>query len=30
MLVAQAMTVPLRLLTHDQRIVAYSDAIIAV
>jgi PIN domain nuclease of toxin-antitoxin system len=30
MLVAQAMTVPLRLLTHDQRIVGYSDSIIAV
>jgi PIN domain nuclease of toxin-antitoxin system len=30
MLVAQAMAVPLRLLTHDQRIAAYSDAIILV
>lgn len=30
MLVAQAMAVPLRLLTHDQRIAAYSDSIIAV
>jgi PIN domain nuclease of toxin-antitoxin system len=30
MLVAQAMTVPLRLLTHDRRIAAYSDSIIAV
>ena len=30
MLVAQAMTVPLRLLTHDHRIAAYSDSIILV
>jgi PIN domain nuclease of toxin-antitoxin system len=30
MLVAQALDVPLRLLTHDQRIVGYSDSIIAV
>ncbi|MDR3529263.1 MAG: type II toxin-antitoxin system VapC family toxin [Rhodopila sp.] len=30
MLVAQAMTVPLRLLTHDPRVAAYSDSIIAV
>lgn len=30
MLVAQAMTVPLRLLTRDPRIVGYSDSIIAV
>jgi PIN domain nuclease of toxin-antitoxin system len=29
-LVAQAMAVPLRLLTHDQRVAAYSDSIIAV
>ena len=30
MLVAQAMTVPLRLLTRDPRIISYSDSIIAV
>jgi PIN domain nuclease of toxin-antitoxin system len=30
MLVAQAMTVPLRLLTHDQRVAGYSDSIIMV
>jgi PIN domain nuclease of toxin-antitoxin system len=30
MLVAQAMGVPLRLVTHDRRIAAYSDSIIAV
>jgi PIN domain nuclease of toxin-antitoxin system len=30
MLVAQAMAVPLRLLTHDQRVAAYSDSIITV
>jgi PIN domain nuclease of toxin-antitoxin system len=30
MLVAQAMAVPLRLLTHDQRVAAYSDSIILV
>jgi PIN domain nuclease of toxin-antitoxin system len=30
MLVAQALTTPLRLLTHDQRIVGYSDLVIAV
>jgi PIN domain nuclease of toxin-antitoxin system len=29
-LVAQALTTPLRLLTHDQRIAAYSDLVIAV
>jgi PIN domain nuclease of toxin-antitoxin system len=29
-LVAQALTTPLRLLTHDQRIVGYSDLVIAV
>jgi PIN domain nuclease of toxin-antitoxin system len=29
-LVAQAMAIPLRLLTHDQRVAAYSDSIIAV
>ena len=29
-LVAQALTTPLRLLTHDQRVAAYSDSIIAV
>nr|WP_294545352.1 type II toxin-antitoxin system VapC family toxin [uncultured Rhodopila sp.] len=29
-LVAQAMATPLRLLTHDQRVAAYSDSIIAV
>lgn len=29
MLVAQAMTVPLRLLTDDPKVVAYSDSIIA-
>jgi PIN domain nuclease of toxin-antitoxin system len=29
-LVAQALTTPLHLLTHDQRIAAYSDSIIAV
>jgi PIN domain nuclease of toxin-antitoxin system len=30
MLVAQAMTVPLRLLTHDPRVAAYSDSVITV
>jgi PIN domain nuclease of toxin-antitoxin system len=30
MLVAQAMTVPLRLLTHDERVGRYSDSIIMV
>lgn len=30
MLVAQALMVPLRLLTGDQRVAAYSDSIIAV
>ena len=30
MLVAQAMAVPLRLLTHNPRVAAYSDSIIAV
>ncbi len=30
MLIAQAMTVPLRLLTHDRLVAAYSDSIIAV
>jgi PIN domain nuclease of toxin-antitoxin system len=30
MLVAQALDVPLRLLTHDQRVAGYSDSIIAV
>jgi PIN domain nuclease of toxin-antitoxin system len=30
MLVAQAMAVPLRLLTHDQRVAAYSDSVILV
>ena len=30
MLVAQALTVPLRLLTRDPRIIGYSDSIIAV
>lgn len=30
MLVAQALTTPLRLLTHDQRIAAYSDTVITV
>jgi PIN domain nuclease of toxin-antitoxin system len=29
-LIAQALTTPLRLLTHDQRIAAYSDTVIAV
>jgi len=29
-LVAQALNVPLRLLTHDPRVAAYSDTIIAV
>lgn len=29
MIVAQAMAVPLRLVTHDQRVAAYSDSIIA-
>jgi PIN domain nuclease of toxin-antitoxin system len=29
-LVAQALSVPLRLLTHDQRIAAYSDLVILV
>jgi hypothetical protein len=28
MLVAQALTTPLRLLTHDSRIAAYSDTVI--
>jgi PIN domain nuclease of toxin-antitoxin system len=28
MLVAQALTTPLRLLTHDQRVAAYSDTVI--
>ena len=28
LLVAQAMTVPLRLVTHDQKIAAYSDSVI--
>ena len=30
LLVAQAMTVPLRLVTHDQSVAAYSDSIIVV
>ncbi|MEA2745022.1 MAG: hypothetical protein QOG73_1748 [Acetobacteraceae bacterium] len=30
LLVAQAMAVPLRLLTHDQRVADYSDSIIVV
>jgi PIN domain nuclease of toxin-antitoxin system len=30
MLVAQALTTPLRLLTHDSRIAAYSDTVITV
>jgi len=30
LLVAQAMTVPLRLLTHDERVGRYSDSIILV
>ncbi|WP_158923493.1 type II toxin-antitoxin system VapC family toxin [Acidisphaera sp. S103] len=30
LLVAQAMAVPLRLVTHDQKIAAYSDSIILV
>jgi PIN domain nuclease of toxin-antitoxin system len=30
LLVAQAMTVPLRLVTHDPKIAAYSDSIILV
>jgi PIN domain nuclease of toxin-antitoxin system len=30
LLVAQAMTVPLRLVTHDQKVAAYSDSIILV
>jgi PIN domain nuclease of toxin-antitoxin system len=30
MLVAQAMAVPLRLLTHNQRVAAYSDSIILI
>jgi PIN domain nuclease of toxin-antitoxin system len=29
-LIAQALTTPLRLLTHDQRIAGYSDLVIAV
>ncbi len=29
MLVVQALTTPLRLLTHDPRVVAYSDTVIA-
>jgi PIN domain nuclease of toxin-antitoxin system len=29
-LVAQALTVPLRLLTHDHRVARYSDTVIAV
>jgi PIN domain nuclease of toxin-antitoxin system len=30
MLVAQALATPLRLLTHDQKVAAYSDLVIAV
>jgi len=30
MLVAQALTTPLRLLTHDSRIAAYSDTVIVI
>jgi len=30
MLVAQALTVPLRLMTHDRRVAGYSDTIILV
>jgi PIN domain nuclease of toxin-antitoxin system len=30
MLVAQSLTVPLRLITHDARVARYSDTIIAV
>ena len=30
MLVAQALTVPLRLLTHDVRVARYSDTVILV
>lgn len=30
LLVAQALNVPLRLLTHDQRVAGYSDSIILV
>ena len=30
MQIAQAMTVPLRLLTHDRLVAAYSDSIVAV
>lgn len=30
MLVAQALTTPLRLLTHDHRVAAYSDTVIIV
>jgi PIN domain nuclease of toxin-antitoxin system len=30
MLVAQALTVPLRLLTHDHRVARYSDTVILV
>ena len=30
LLVAQAMTVPLRFVTHDQKIAAYSDSVILV
>jgi PIN domain nuclease of toxin-antitoxin system len=30
MLVAQALTVPLRLLTHDLRVARYSDTVILV
>jgi PIN domain nuclease of toxin-antitoxin system len=29
-LVAQALTVPLRLLTHDQRVARYNDTVILV
>ena len=29
-LIAQALTIPLRLLTHDSRIAAYSDMVIVV
>jgi hypothetical protein len=30
MLVAQAMATPLRLLSHDPKVAAYSDSVIAV
>jgi hypothetical protein len=30
MLVAQALTEPLRLITHDVKMAAYSDAIVAI